>query len=207
MRKYGWSVQRSQLTHFSSRPGRWGKNNNKNPAPPKSPNGSPSSQNAGLPPQQRPSGSPGPSISGNQGSGSMAPSLQPVATSPSLSQTIAMDPNSMVPSSMVSIPDDIAAYYNLPRPIPMWLDNSLSKQIVKGNFSTLSTRPKTVEPAEWIASQGKPFKSKVHSFLLTLSVVDHFRLLWYFVKVMHDKEENGYSICNPQSCPRMSAGQ
>lgn len=38
------------------------------------------------------------------------------------------------------------------------------------------------------------------------SVVEHYRNLWTFVKVIHDKTEDGSTICNPKKCPRMSAG-
>lgn len=51
--------------------------------------------------------------------------------------------------------NDPLAAYNLPRPKPLWLNNAYAKHIVKGNFMTLSARPKTVEPGEWIAHQGK----------------------------------------------------
>ena len=50
--------------------------------------------------------------------------------------------------------DDPLAYYNLPRPKPAWLHEAYAKHIVKGNFMTLSARPKTVEQGEWIAHQG-----------------------------------------------------
>ncbi|KOS22416.1 Maintenance of ploidy protein mob2 [Escovopsis weberi] len=80
---------------------------------------------------------------------------------------------------------------DLPRPLPMWLNPACAKHIVKGNFLTLSTRPKTVERGEWVAHQ----------------VVEHFRNLWNFVRVVHEKEEDGTSICNPVSCPKMSAGR
>lgn len=46
------------------------------------------------------------------------------------------------------------ASYNLPRPKPLWLNPAHAKHIVKGNFMTLSARPKTVEEGEWIAHQG-----------------------------------------------------
>jgi hypothetical protein len=36
--------------------------------------------------------------------------------------------------------------------------------------------------------------------------VEHFRNLWNFVRVVHDKEDDGSSVCNARSCPRMSAG-
>lgn len=44
--------------------------------------------------------------------------------------------------------------YQLPRPLPLWLNPNYAKHIVKGNFMTLSARPKTVEQGEWIAHQG-----------------------------------------------------
>lgn len=108
--------------------------------------------------------------------------------------------------STSSLPsNDPLAIYNLPRPKPLWLNNAYAQHIVKGNFMTLSARPKTVEQGEWIAHQGKSF----HSFqcqLLTLpTVVEHYRNLWNFVRVIHDKDEGGTSICNAQTCPRMSA--
>lgn len=51
--------------------------------------------------------------------------------------------------------DEIIASYHLPRPMPLWLNPQYAKHIVKGNFMTLSARPKTVEQAEWIAHHGK----------------------------------------------------
>ncbi|KAB5551203.1 Mob1/phocein [Coniochaeta sp. 2T2.1] len=86
--------------------------------------------------------------------------------------------------------DDPLAGYNLPNPVPLWLNPAYAKHIVKGNFMTLSARPKTVEQGEWIAHQ----------------VVEHYRNLWNFVRVIYEKEENGVTICNPTTCPRMSAG-
>ncbi|KID70265.1 CBK1 kinase activator protein MOB2 [Metarhizium brunneum] len=77
-----------------------------------------------------------------------------------------------------------------PRPLPLWLNPAYSKHIVKGNLMTLSARPKTVEHGEWIAHQ----------------VVEHYRILWNFVRVVHEKEDNGKAICNKSSCPQMSAG-
>jgi hypothetical protein len=68
--------------------------------------------------------------------------------------------NSSVSSanSMANINDPLAPY-NLPRPKPLWLNDTYSKHIVKGNFMTLSARPKTVEQGEWIAHQGKLINS------------------------------------------------
>ena len=39
-----------------------------------------------------------------------------------------------------------------------------------------------------------------------MEVVEHYRILWNFVRLVHDKEEDGTSICNATTCPRMSAG-
>lgn len=52
--------------------------------------------------------------------------------------------------------DDILNSYRLPTPFPMWLNPAYAKHIVKGNFMTLSSRPKTVEQGEWMAHQGTP---------------------------------------------------
>ncbi|KAG5974296.1 hypothetical protein E4U55_008238 [Claviceps digitariae] len=124
---------------------------------------------------------------GNQSSSTnIAPKVPPLPNSPSLAQTIGMDES----SGAMSSGDDIIKNYTLPRPLPMWLNAKYVKHIVKGNFMTLSARPKTVEQGEWIAHQ----------------VVEHYRNLWNFVRVVHEKEEDGTSICNATSCPRMSAG-
>jgi len=50
--------------------------------------------------------------------------------------------------------NDPLSHYHLPRPLPLWLNAQYAKHIVKGNFMTLSARPKTVEQGEWIAHQG-----------------------------------------------------
>ncbi|KAL1905364.1 Maintenance of ploidy protein mob2 [Sporothrix stenoceras] len=55
----------------------------------------------------------------------------------------------------------------------------------------LSAKPKTVEIGDWMAHQ----------------VVEHYRLLWNFVRVVYEKESDGKSICNPTTCPTMSAGR
>ncbi|RDW75050.1 hypothetical protein BP6252_06192 [Coleophoma cylindrospora] len=130
--------------------------------------------------------SPTGSSQGSQSSTSLAPRISPLPNSPSLSQTLAMDESAgSHPNS-----NDPLAVYNLPRPKPLWLNNNYSKHIVKGNFMTLSARPKTVEHGEWVAHQ----------------VVEHYRNLWNFVRVVHEKDDDGTSICNAHTCPRMSAG-
>jgi hypothetical protein len=91
---------------------------------------------------------------------------------------------------MASTGDEVLSSYRLPQPLPMWLNPAYAKHIVKGNFMTLSSRPKTVEQGEWIAHH----------------VVEHYRNLWNFVHVVYAKEANGKNLCNATTCPRMSAG-
>ncbi|PNY25628.1 Uncharacterized protein TCAP_04424 [Tolypocladium capitatum] len=95
--------------------------------------------------------------------------------SPSLSQSMGLGPPTL----------------DCPRPLPLWLNPAHAKHIVKGNFMTLSARPKTVDQGEWVAHQ----------------VVEHYRNLWNFVRVVHEKEDDGRSICNSSTCPKMSAGK
>lgn len=107
--------------------------------------------------------------------------------------------------------DDVLAAYHLPRPLPLWLNPGYAKHIVKGNFMTLSARPKTVDQGEWIAHQGKicpsdAGSSKKHITNKGILVVEHYRNLWNFVRVIHEKEEDGSTICSAKTCPRMSAG-
>ncbi|RFU28047.1 hypothetical protein B7463_g8295, partial [Scytalidium lignicola] len=79
-----------------------------------------------------------------------------------------------------SIPD-------FPRLLPLWLNPAYAKQIVKGNLMTLSSKTRTVEQGEWIAHQ----------------VIEHYRLLWNFVRVIIKTDDDGRAIC---TCPKMSAG-
>lgn len=106
--------------------------------------------------------------------------------------------------------DDPLSAYALPKPLPLWLNHSYAKHIVKGNFMTLSARPKTVEQGEWIAHHGKPRLYAILSLFSLLTcycpVVEHYRNLWNFVRVIHEKEDDGSVICNPSTCPKTSAG-
>lgn len=146
------------------------------------PTGPPKSPTTAAPIQPPP---PEHSSQGSQSSASLAPKVPPLPNSPSFAQTIGMGDSGSAMSA-----DDIIASYHLPRPLPLWLNAQYAKHIVKGNFMTLSARPKTVEQGEWVAHQ----------------VVEHYRNLWNFVRVLHEKEDDGSSLCNSTTCPRMSAG-
>ena len=83
-------------------------------------------------------------------SSSQAPRVPPLPSSPSLASSLSLnDSTGSLPSG-----DPLSAY-NLQRPLPLWLNNAHAQHIVKGNFMTLSARPKTVEQGEWIAHQGE----------------------------------------------------
>lgn len=84
-----------------------------------------------------------------------APNLQaklpPLPNSSSLADSIGMEqPGGMIPSA-----EEILASYHLPVVKPLWLNANYAKHIVKGNFLTLSAKPKTVEMGEWVAHQGE----------------------------------------------------
>lgn len=42
--------------------------------------------------------------------------------------------------------------------------------------------------------------------LMAMKVVEHYRVLWNFVRVIIEKGEDGTAVCNRSTCPRMSAG-
>lgn len=79
------------------------------------------------------------------GSSGLSSKLPPLPSSPSLSQSI----------GIVGTGEEALLSYHLPQPLPLWLNPAYAKHIVKGNFMTLSARPKTVEQGEWVAHQGK----------------------------------------------------
>ncbi|PBP18674.1 Mob1/phocein family protein [Diplocarpon rosae] len=132
---------------------------------------------------------------GGKNGGSKSPGLgasptSPTGTSHNVSSSSSLAPRmpplpnspslahtlSMNESSSSISNGDALSTYNLPRPKPLWLNDAYAKHIVKGNFMTLS------------------------------ALAEHYRNLWNFVRVIHDKDEDGTSICNSQTCPRMSAG-
>lgn len=104
------------------------------------------SKSPGPPSGNSPTSPTGTTQSGSS-SGSFAPRVPPLPNSPSLSSSLSM--NGSV--SSISNGDSLA---RLPNPKPLWLNDHYAKHIVKGNFMTLSARPKTVEQGEWIAHQG-----------------------------------------------------
>jgi hypothetical protein len=58
------------------------------------------------------------------------------------------------PGAKVASAEETLASYRLPAVKPLWLNANYAKHIVRGNFSTLSAKPLTVEMGEWVAHQG-----------------------------------------------------
>jgi hypothetical protein len=141
--------------------------------------------------------SPGGLSQRSKSSSNLSNKLPPLPATPGLSQSISMD----------STGDEVLNSYRLPQPLPLWLNPAYAKHIVKGNFMTLSSRPKTVDQGEWMAHQGITVYLIFAYFIADPSIaVEHYRNLWNFVHVVYTKELNGNSICNAKTCPRMSAG-
>ncbi|KAF2145391.1 uncharacterized protein K452DRAFT_220740 [Aplosporella prunicola CBS 121167] len=73
---------------------------------------------------------------------------------------------------------------------PYFFREEYTNLIVKGNFMTLAARPKMVEEGEWLAHQ----------------VVEQYRLLDGMIQIIKILDERtGRPICNPDTCPTMSA--
>jgi len=95
---------------------------------------------------------------GSQSSLNLPTKLPPLPNSPSLGLSFGTDDLSSMASGSAS--EDVLQSYHLPRPLPVWLNPAYAKHIVKGNFMTLSARPRTVDSGEWIAHQGTtPFQA------------------------------------------------
>ncbi|KAL8839405.1 MAG: hypothetical protein Q9170_001744 [Blastenia crenularia] len=74
---------------------------------------------------------------------------------------------------------------------PKWFFfEEYAKLGVKGNMMPLAATPAMADVAEWIAHQ----------------TVEQYRLLESFVQVIQEVQDNK-KICNPDSCPTMSAGR
>jgi hypothetical protein len=116
--------------------------------------------------------SPGGLSQRSKSSSNLSNKLPPLPATPGLSQSISMD----------STGDEVLNSYRLPQPLPLWLNPAYAKHIVKGNFMTLSSRPKTVDQGEWMAHQGiYQCTSSLH--LSSLTPLDSGRALPQFVEL------------------------
>ena len=75
----------------------------------------------------------------------------------------------------------------------------------------LAAQPKNVDLGEWLAHQGLQliFMCVYPKLLLTsFKAVEQYRLVEALLQCIQEVDSNtGQSICNPKSCPVMSAGR
>jgi hypothetical protein len=92
-----------------------------------------------------------------------------------------------------------------PRP-PFFFRDEFSSLIVKGNFMTLAAKPKLVEEGEWLAHQGMSVSACwVTNAETCNTVVEQYRLLEQMIDVIKVQDDRGKPLCNPDTCPTMSA--
>ncbi|KAL9029468.1 MAG: hypothetical protein Q9196_002290 [Gyalolechia fulgens] len=77
-----------------------------------------------------------------------------------------------------------------PEPVKLFFIEDNAKLGVKGNMMPLAATPAMVDVAEWLAHQ----------------TVEQYRILENFIQVIQEFFE-GKKICNPETCPTMSAGR
>ncbi|KAL5120247.1 hypothetical protein ACEQ8H_001805 [Pleosporales sp. CAS-2024a] len=131
----------------------------------------------------------------HQGKGGSSSPTAPYANSPTSQQppSVPPMPNSPALSSAMSFesqgPPESSVSAGSRRP-PFFFREEYSNLIVKGNFMTLAAKPKFVEEGEWLAH----------------TVVEQFRLLEQMITIIkvHD-DRTGKPVCNPDTCPTMSA--
>ncbi|KAK7535470.1 protein kinase-like protein activator [Phyllosticta citricarpa] len=107
----------------------------------------------------------------------------------SSSATLAAQSPSMSASTASEAHHDASHQPGTRKP-PYFFRDEYANLIVKGNFMTLAARPKMVDEGEWLAHQ----------------VVEQYRLLDGMISIIKTLDErSGRPICNPESCPTMSA--
>ncbi|KAK7535868.1 protein kinase-like protein activator [Phyllosticta citribraziliensis] len=107
----------------------------------------------------------------------------------SSSATLAAQSPSMSASTAGDAHHDASQQSGTRKP-PYFFRDEYANLIVKGNFMTLAARPKMVDEGEWLAHQ----------------VVEQYRLLDGMISIIKTLDERtGRPICNPESCPTMSA--
>ncbi|KAF2093035.1 Mob1/phocein [Rhizodiscina lignyota] len=127
-----------------------------------------------------------------RGNGQNLPSPISQGSGSPLSANLPPVPHSPGPNSAMQFETDPGAEQQAPqqRKPPFFFREEYSGLIVKGNFMTLAAKPVHVEEGEWLAHQ----------------VVEEYRLLDNMIKIVKTvNEKTGAPICNPNSCPTMSA--
>ena len=143
--------------------------------------------------QQRPNGSQNPSPT------AFSPNMPPLTQSPSLSSTIGSENGHNGAESPVEA-----------EPTKFFFREKYARLGVKGNFMPLAAQPKNVDLGEWLAHQGTSDTTISFSFSndLLLLAVEQYRLVEALLQCIQEVDVNtGTAICNPKTCPFMSAGR
>ena len=103
-----------------------------------------------------------------------------------------------------------------PEPVKFFFREKYARLGVKGNFMPLAAQPKNVDLGEWLAHQGTPtpLPAKTLDYLLvtpffsTPTAVEQYRIVEALILCIQEVDAyTGLAICNPKSCPVMSAGR
>lgn len=128
-----------------------------------------------------------------QGKGSSPSPTTPYSASPTSQQAPPMPASPAMSSAMSFESQGAPSEGSVPsgsRRPPFFFREEYSNLIVKGNFMTLAAKPKLVEEGEWLAHQ----------------VVEQYRLLEQMIEIIKVIDDRtGKPICNPDTCPTMSA--
>ncbi|MCJ1482993.1 hypothetical protein MMC06_003159 [Schaereria dolodes] len=109
---------------------------------------------------------------------SSIPPVQALGNSPSYSSNMGSDAGTQA--------------HDAPEPIKFFFREKYARLGVKGNFMPLAAQPKNVELGEWLAHQ----------------VAEQYRVLVQVISCIQEMDEKvGMPICNPRTCPTMSAGR
>lgn len=98
---------------------------------------------------------------------------------------------------------------SLPEPMKLFFIDDNAKLGVKGNMMPLAATPAMVDVAEWLAHQSEYKLSDEQKWPADYSfspAVEQYRVLENFIQVIQEFFE-GKKICNPETCPTMSAGR
>ncbi|MCJ1226026.1 hypothetical protein MMC12_002675 [Toensbergia leucococca] len=122
-----------------------------------------------------------PNGSQNPSPTAFSPNMPPLTQSPSLSSTIGSENGHNGAESPVEA-----------EPTKFFFREKYARLGVKGNFMPLAAQPKNVDLGEWLAHQA----------------VEQYRLVEALLQCIQEVDVNtGTAICNPKTCPFMSAGR
>lgn len=131
--------------------------------------------------------------------GPYAPAMPPLNTSASFVSTGGSQTNSPQVENQVQ---DV-------EPTKFFFREKYARLGVKGNFMPLAAQPKNVDLGEWLAHQCEyPSSLGQHVSNHRRLGMEQYRLVSALLACIQEMDANtGRPICNPMSCPVMSAGR